>query len=255
MSQSRRQISSPDPDAAPFAGRTALITGAASPLGEAIARRLNDAGARVILHGRADNLKLFDLAKRLPSARAFAADLSDPDAVDKLAGFAAENHTDILINNASIYERMPLDTLTREQFDATLRVNLIAPVTLTRRIAASLRPDACADIVCLGDAYTARPYSGYAPYFISKAALNEAVAALALELAPRVRVNAVAIGLTETAATNKTMTREKYNDIIERIPLGRAAKVDEVVDAVIFLLRARYCTGTILTLDGGRCLR
>ena len=153
------------------------------------------------------------------------------------------------MNNASSYYKTPLDSLTEEQFDDLVGSNLKAPLFLTRACAAKMRTGA---VVNIADIHAQHPMKGYSAYCAAKAGLVSLTGSLARELAPRIRVNAVAPGHVLWAEQN-TMTAAQRDAEIARVPLGRLAQPGEVGMACVFLLSpaAGYVTGATLPVDGG----
>jgi len=233
-----------------------LVTGAAKRVGAAIARVLHAAGWRVVIHYRASGGEARALERELNKARpesaaCLRANLLDLRAVDKLAteAHARWGRLDALVNNASSYYRTPLAELTEEQYDDLTGSNLKAPLFLSRACAKLMKAGA---IVNIADIHAARPMEGYAVYCAAKAGLVSLTESLARELAPRVRVNAVAPGHVLWADQN-TMTAAQRDAEIARVPMGRLARPEEIGMACAFLLSdaAGYVTGATLPVDGG----
>lgn len=237
--------------------RVVLVTGAARRIGAAIARLLHAEGARVALHYRSSAAEAEPLARELNAVRAdsaalFAADLQDLAAIDRLAqvAHARWGRLDAVVNNASSYYATPLATLTGEQFDELVGSNLKAPLFLARACAPLLVDGG--SIVNIVDVHARRPMSGFSAYLSAKAGLWTLTEALALELAPRLRVNGVAPGHMMWA-TDPQFTPERAEAELRRVPLGRLGGADEIAKAVRFLLSAEagYVNGAILPVDGG----
>lgn len=233
-----------------------LVTGAAKRVGAAIARVLHAAGWRVVIHYRASGGEARALERELNKARpesaaCLRANLLDLRAVDKLAteAHARWGRLDALVNNASSYYRTPLAELTEEQYDDLTGSNLKAPLFLSRACAKLMKTGA---IVNIADIHAAKPMKSYAVYCAAKAGLVSLTESLARELAPRVRVNAVAPGHVLWADQN-TMTAAQRDAEIARVPLGRLARPEEIGMACAFLLSdaAGYVTGATLPVDGG----
>lgn len=160
---------------------------------------------------------------------------------------------DILVNCAAVFPRTPLAETTAAQWDAVMAVNLRAPYLLSRTLGMAMKARGGGVIINIGDAGTARPYPDHLPYLVSKAALEAMTRALALELAPEVRVNTVAPGTVlwneahppvwEAAARRRTLT-------------GALGTPDEVAAMVVHLVRhGDFCTGSTFTVDGGAGIR
>ena len=224
-------------------------------IGRAIAETLARAGWDVVVHARrsvtqADAL-CSDLRASGRQAWRVTGDLLEPggpDAVFK-AALAAAGQLDALVNNASAFARQPLAAATPGDFDRMWRLNALAPICLTQLLAAHLDARAargCA--VNLLDQRIAHPSAGAAPYALSKRALEAFTLASALELAPALRVNAVAPGavLLPEAAEAK--------EPAGHFPLGARPTAAHVADAVRFLLDATAVTGQILYADTGQHL-
>lgn len=242
-----------------MAFKVALITGAARRIGASIARCLHQAGYNVIVHyghsaDAAETLCNELNAVRPASALCLQANLHQVDSLADFAWRAASlwDGLDLLVNNASVFQATPFHDATEAQWDELLGVNLKAPFFLSQAAAPFLHEKRGA-IVNLADIYAERPRQGYAVYSIAKAGLVAMTHALARELAPAVRVNAVAPGaiLWPEQETNGTAQAE----ILARVPLGRTGAPDDIARAVLFLARdADYVTGQVLGVDGGRSL-
>ncbi|MGQ0587029.1 MAG: pteridine reductase [Gammaproteobacteria bacterium] len=233
-----------------------LVTGAARRIGAAIARALHAAGWSVVMHYRVSGGEARALEKELNRARAdsaasLRANLLDLRAIDKLAGeaHARWGRLDALVNNASSYYKTPLAELTEEQYEDLTGSNLKAPLFLTRACAKLMKQGA---IVNIADIHAARPMKNYAVYCAAKAALVSLTESLARELAPHIRVNAIAPGHVLWADGN-TMTPAQREAEIARVPLARLAQPEEIGTACAFLLSpaAGYITGATLPVDGG----
>lgn len=245
----------PEPTPRPVA----LVTGAARRLGAEIVRTLHGAGYAIALHHHRSGDEARALAAALEaeapdSVLVLQASLDDPEAPQALveATVARFGRLDALVNNASAFTPTPLGSITREAWDSQFGVNAQAPLMLAQAAAPHLRAAGGA-IVNLTDIYAERPLRHHAAYVMSKAALVAATQVLALELAPEVRVNAVAPGAILWPDTGKS--DEAKAALMARTPLGRIGTPAEIAGAVLWLLRdATYTTGQVVRLDGGRML-
>ena len=234
-----------------------LVTGAARRVGAAIARRLHAAGFDVALHRRASAAEMAALAAELEAARPrstamLAGELGDDAVPARLVAetLARFGRLDALVNNASGFFPTPLGSTTPAQFDELFAANARAPFFLAQAAAPALRA-ARGTIVNLADIHGERPLRDHAPYCMAKAALIMLTRALALELAPDVRVNAVAPGAILWPEQEKPDAAK--DAVLARVPLRRTGEPDDVAEAVRWLLQdARYTTGEVLHVDGGR---
>lgn len=238
--------------------RVALVTGAARRIGAAIARRLHASGYDLALHHLHSTSEMTALAAELESARAgsvrvLQADLGQFDRLPELvaATVGRFGRLDALVNNASSFHPTPLGTVTPDQWDDLFSINARAPFFLAQAAAPHLRAAAGA-VVNLTDVYAGRPLPGHAPYSAAKAALVSLTRALALELAPQVRVNAVAPGAILWPEQGQPDAARQA--ILDATALGRTGAPEDIAAAVHWLLSAdaAYVTGQVLHVDGGR---
>lgn len=238
--------------------KVVLITGAARRLGAAIARELHDAGWNVVLHAQRSYDEVTALAdelntRRPDSAHADRADLHDALEIEALAREAAGHwqRLDALVNNASSYFPTPFGEIEPEQFDELVGTNLRAPLLLTQ--ACVRRMAEGGSVVNLIDVHARRPQRGFAAYTAAKAGLWALTEALALELAPRVRVNGIAPGLMLWPEGEAGIDEARQRAELARIPLGRIGGAEAIARTARFLLSgdASYLTGAIVPVDGG----
>lgn len=238
---------------------SALVTGAAKRVGAQIARTLHAAGYDVALHYRHSAKAMHALCDELEAARegstlAIAADLADDLALPDVVGAAADRfgRLDVLVNNASAFYATPVGSTTAAQWNELFAGNARAPFFLSQLAAPHLRKTQ-GSIVNLVDIYAERPLRGHTVYCMAKAALLMLTQSMALELAPAVRVNAVAPGAVLWPEAGKSPAEQQA--LLERTPLARAGDPKDVAEAVLWLARdARYTTGQVIRVDGGRAL-
>ncbi len=237
----------------------ALVTGGARRLGAAIARRLHATGYDLALHYRHSAADMAALvaqleAERPGSAFPLQADLAEYDRLPELVAQTVGRYgrLDALVNNASAFSPTPLGTITPADWDAQFLINARAPLILAQAAAPHLKA-ARGAIVNLVDIYAERPLRDHVVYCMSKAALVAATRALALELAPEVRVNAIAPGAILWPEEGKPEAAKAA--LLARTPLGRTGSEDDIAGAVLWLLQgASYTTGHVLPVEGGRLL-
>lgn len=243
----------------------ALVTGGVRRVGLAIARALARAGCDLVVTHRA---RAEEAAEAVASLGVLGArviverlDLDDLAAVEAFGTRVARDlpRLDVLVHNASTYAPTPLETLDAAAILSHYRVNAAAPLLLTRHLAPRLRESPLVSggaVVALADMHAlGRPRREHAAYSMSKAALVEMVRALARDLAPRVRVNAVAPGVVAFPESGPESSAEFQRRYLARVPLGRSGTPDEAAGVVRWLaLDAAYVTGEVVRVDGGRWL-
>jgi len=240
-------------------GKAALVTGGARRVGAAIARRLHAAGASVLIHYRDSEAEAAKLeaernAARARSAAKVKAELLAPVAPRALVGAALESfgRLDLLVNNASTFFPAAVGEMELSHWEELIGSNLRAPLFIAQQAAPELAKGE-GSIVNIVDIHAERPLKGYALYSIAKAGLAAMTRALALELAPRVRVNGVAPGAIAWPDDGQFADAERAR-ILAGTPLGRIGSPDDIARAVHFLACAPYVTGQILAVDGGRSI-
>ena len=232
-----------------LAGQTVLVTGASGHIGQGIARRLAEAGARIRVHYHRDSAAARSLADELNADEPLQADLGDAAAVETL--LAAARPT-MVVNNAAAQPVEPLAGMDIAAWRAVLAANLDGAFLVTQRAARAWGNDGGA-IVNIASIEGTDPASGHAHYATSKAGLLMFTRAAALEYGPRgIRVNAVSPGLIDRDGLADDWP-EGVTRWRERTPLGSLGTPHDVADAVLFLLSpaARWISGANLVIDGG----
>lgn len=234
--------------------KTALVTGATSGIGRAVAQRLARHGAQVIVTGR-DKQRGDEVVARIEAeggrARFIAADLADFDDVRHLAEEAAD--VDVLVNNAGVFPGGPTEQTTQEDFDLVFAVNVKAPFYLTAAIAPRMAARGGGAIISISTMAATIGMSGLAAYGASKAAIEALTKSWTAEYGPQgVRVNVVAPGPTRTPAS--AALGEMFDALAATVPARRGADPDEIAAAVCFLAsdEASFIYGAVLPADGGR---
>lgn len=247
--------------------RRAIVIGAARRVGRAVAVELAGRGWDLLLTARPGGTPGRPVAEECrrvaaaagtdPSVEVREVDLGDMAAVERFARDAGAGALDALVLSASGYAHSPFGSIAAADAERELRVNAVAPLLLCQGLAPALarsRQAGGGAIVAFGDIHAAgRPRRSRAPYLMSKAALHAMVEALAVELAPSVRVNAVLPGVVAWPDDAPEAERAAYE---ARIPLARPGTPEDAARAVRSLVEDMpYVTGTLLRLDGGRWLR
>ncbi len=240
-------------------GRTALITGAARRVGRAVALELASAGCDIAIHHRTSRDAAESLAEEIRTlgrrAVLVRGDLADPSMPARIVAETVEQlgRLDVLVNNASIFEKTPIDHADPTHWERVFRVNVIAPAMLSRAAAPHMKACGAGRIVNFTDILADRPSRGYDAYCASKAALASLTRSLARDLAPEITVNAIAPGVAVFPDSYDDKTRER---IIARVPLAREGTPEEIAAAIRFLVAdADYITGQVIPVDGGRSIR
>ena len=240
-------------------GKVALVTGAARRVGAAIARRLHASGANVVVHYRGSEQEAVQLetelnALRKGSALRLKGDLLAPIAPRALVGAALQrwSRLDLLVNNASTFYATAVGEIESAQWEELIGSNLRAPLFLAQTAAPHLAATR-GSIVNIVDIHAERPLKGYVLYSVAKAGLAALTRALALELAPEVRVNAVAPGAIAWPEDGQFEPHERER-IVATTPLRRTGTPEDVAQAVHYLATAPFVNGHLLAVDGGRSL-
>lgn len=238
----------------------ALVTGGAVRIGRAITLALGREGYDVVVHCRrsldaaqAVRAELEAQGRRAWVVQANLAQDAGVGSLEALASAVTElgEPLDLLVHSAAGYEHLAFDEVSPAAFDAMFAVNVRAPFFLTQRLLPRLRAAVAPSIVTVTDMAVAHAYTSthyFSHYLASKAALERLTRSLALELGPKVRVNAVAPG---PVAMAEETTAAQASEILARVPLRREGRPEDVAEAVVFLARASYVNGHTLVVDGG----
>jgi pteridine reductase len=237
-------------------GRVALVTGSGLRVGRALAEALGGEKMTVAVHfnssgqGASETVKLIERAGG--KARSFQADLARGEAPARLVAdvVAAFGSIHVLVNSAAEMKRQPFADVTPEQWDETMALNLRAPFFVAQAAAAAMTDGG--SIVNIADLAAFETWPSYIPHSISKAGIVKMTEALARVLAPSIRVNAIAPGAVLLPDDWSDTTGERLADTT---PLHRLGDPGDVVEAMLYLLRADFVTGETIVVDGGRRIR
>lgn len=240
----------------PTSQRVALVTGGAVRLGRAIALGLAEAGYHLVVGYRSSADPAREVAERVRAlgrdCSLVQADLSDPSAADTLVAAARDRYDrlDVVVNSAATFDARPLLEVDAQAWDAVFDVNARAP-HLVVRAAADLLRASTGCVVNITDLSAFQAWTEYPHHAVSKAALAHLTRIQARALAPEVRVNAVAPGAVLVPDDYPADRREA---LARAAPLQRLGSPQDVVEAVLYLVRARFVTGQVLAVDGGGLL-
>lgn len=236
-----------------------LITGAAKRIGKEMALSFFKKGWDIVIHFNASKDEAESLAdqmnaERFNSAMLVQANLDNTNEVKKLVAKIQSNNIsiDALINNASTFYPTPIGTFSEENWDALMGSNLKAPLFLIQSFHKQLNKNK-GFIINITDINVDKALVNHSIYLAAKSGLQTLTKALAKELAPHIRVNAIAPGAI-LEPPNTEWTSEQKNKIIDAVPLKRMGSEKDIVDAAIYLSEAEYVTGQILNIDGGKSL-
>jgi NAD(P)-dependent dehydrogenase (short-subunit alcohol dehydrogenase family) len=237
-----------------ISGRVALVTGGARRVGRVLALGLAREGADIIVHYHRSRDEADETVAEIEAlgrrALALSADLAQADDVTRMATDVRRElgRLDILVNSASLFEQAAFDDITPADFDRVIGTNLRGPFFLSQAAAPMLR-EANGVIINIGDLSALQPWPSYAHHAVSKAGLVHLTRVLARALAPAIRVNAIVPG---TVLPPDDWDGSDGVHGQDRRVLDRAGQPEDVLDALLYLVRADFVTGQTLIVDGGR---
>ena len=246
-----------------FEGKTAIVTGASRGVGRATAMRLAEAGANVVVNYLKEEQKAETVValckEKGVDALAVQGDVSVWSDAQNLAHKAIEKFgkIDLLVLNAGIWEGAPIEEMSEETWNKVLNTNLKAAWAMTKACVPSMKKQPSGSIVLVSSTAGQRGEANFSNYAASKGGQIAFTKALASELCPKIRVNAVAPGWIETAMVRPVFADEEYKQkILKSIPLQRMAATDDIALSICFLLSgwSRHITGEILNINGGAVL-
>jgi len=246
-----------------FQGKTAIITGASRGVGAATALRLAESGANVVVNYLKSETEANEVVNNCESlgvaAIAVQGDVSEWQAAQNIAQKTIEKFQtiDLLVLNAGIWEGAPIEEMSEEVWNKVLNTNLKAAWAMTKACVPAMKKRESGAIVLVSSTAGQRGEANFSNYAASKGGQISFTKALASELCPKIRVNAVAPGWIETAMVRPVFEDENYKQqVLNSIPLNRMATTDDVALSICFLLSdwSRHITGEILNINGGSVL-
>jgi len=244
-------------------GYRVLVTGGSRGIGAACCRLFARAGATVMVQYLASGAKanqILDEIERISERphRKVRCDVTDRDQIVELFEFVEKEWAglDCLVNNAGVWIHDPLVELDKTKLDATLAVNVVGPFLCSREAVPLLKRSHDGSIINISSTAGQRGEAFYSPYAASKGAMISATKSWSTELAPEIRVNAVAPGWVDTDMTAEALSGDRRTAALAAIPLQRIATAEDIAGPVVFLASslARHITGEILNVNGGSVL-
>ena len=246
-----------------LSGYRVLVTGGSRGIGAACCRLFAKSGATVMVQYLASGAKakqVLDVITRISPQphRKVRCDVTDHGQIRELFEFVAKEWgaLDCLVNNAGVWIHDPLMDLDKTKLDATLAVNVIGPFLCSREAVPLLKASHDGSIINISSTAGQRGEAFYSPYAASKGAMISATKSWSMELAPEIRVNAVAPGWVDTDMTAEALSGDGRDTALAAIPLQRIATAEDIAGPVVFLASslARHITGEILNVNGGSVL-
>ena len=239
--------------------KTIFITGAAKRIGKEIALCFSEMGWNIIIHYNSSKEAADDLAAEINNSNANSAvtvqgNLDVKEDVEKVINEVRDAFPtiDLLINNASTFYPTPIEDISEEHWDKLVGSNLKGPLFLIKGLKDKLK-ESKGSIINITDTNLSKGVANYSIYSAAKAGLESITKGLARELAPDIKVNAIAPGAM-LEPPDVTWTEEQKSKVISSIPLNRMGSEKDISEAVKFLAKSNYITGQIIKVDGGRSL-
>lgn len=239
--------------------KTVFITGAAKRIGKEIALSFKELGWNIIIHYNSSEEDALNLAKEINNTNKNSAITvqGNLDVQEDVNGIIKEvlnafPSIDLLINNASTFYPTPIDDISEEHWKKLVGSNLKGPLFLIQGLKQKLK-ESKGSIINITDTNLSKGVANYSIYSAAKAGLESITKGLARELAPEIKVNAIAPGAM-LEPPDVTWTEEQKSKVIESIPLKRMGSEKDIAEAVKFLAQSQYITGQIIKVDGGRSL-
>jgi len=237
--------------------RVALVTGGVNRVGREISKGLAQNGLKVVAHYRGSENKALSLIHEIRNQggeiQTLKADFTKPAEITKLLKktITTFGKIDFLVNNAAVYYPTPIESITIGQWDEIFDVNLRAPFFCAQKAAENMAQNGEGKIINISDVSAYSPWPNFVPYCTSKAALIAMTKGLALALAPKIQVNAIASG---TVLMSENASAEYAKAVEKKTLLKRIGNPEDIVETVLFLLKNDYITGSVIPVDGGALL-
>lgn len=239
--------------------KTIFITGGAKRIGKEIALNFKELGWNIIIHYNSSKEDAEDLANRInkdnpDSAKTVQGNLDVQEDIEKILNEVDGMFPtiDLLINNASTFYPTPIDEISEDHWEKLIGSNLKGPLFLIHGLKNELKKSQ-GSIINITDTNLSKGVANYSIYSAAKAGLEAVTKGLARELAPEIKVNAIAPGAM-LEPPDVTWTEDQKNKVIESIPLNRMGSEQDIAEAVKFLAHSEYITGQVIKVDGGRSL-
>ena len=239
--------------------KTIFITGAAKRIGKAIALAFNDLGWNIIIHYNSSKKDAEQLANEInkdnpDSAQIVQGNLDKEEDIKKILNDidGIFPSLDLLVNNASTFYPTPIEEISENHWEKLIGSNLKGPLFLIQGLKEKLK-SSNGSIINITDTNLSKGVPNYSIYTAAKAGLEAITKGLARELAPEIKVNAIAPGAM-LEPPDMTWTEDQKNKVIESIPLNRMGSEQDIAEAVKFLAHSQYITGQVIKVDGGRSL-
>ena len=238
-------------------GKVALVTGGAKRVGKAIVHTLANRGCHLVVHYHASQAEAEETVRELLTAGheaiALQANITQEAEVERMieATIVRFGRIDILVNNASVFYRTPIEALTAEEIERVIDTNLTGTFMCAQKIGLRMYNWGTGHIINMADVAGLRPWIDYVPYSVAKACVLTLTQGLAMELAPKVMVNAVVPGpvLFQDDTPEDVRQREINKTLVKRMGTPK-----EVAELVAFIAGSDYSTGSVFHVDGGRVL-
>lgn len=239
-------------------GKTVLVTGGARRVGRAIALAFAEKGSRLLVHYRGSEKEAAETRSAIETkgadCRLLKGDFAAAGGIESFLDRHGEavGSASVVVNSASVYTRTPLEEVRRAHWEEFFSVHVLAPFFIARFVGLRLKAARAEGVVInVTDSGLRRPYRHYAPYFASKAALENLTRSLARELEPTVRVNSVAPG---AVLFPEAYSEAEKTAVIAQVPLKRAGTPADIAAACVFIAENDYLNGAAFAVDGGRSL-